>query len=90
MTTPIVQTACLHNGSVVTLHRDGSIRQMVGPVTAGEWQRVDTTGVDGRLVQLAPRYDGRLVALADTGELFEQYRDYGHERWRKIAAPAED
>jgi hypothetical protein len=89
----VVQIAADPSGHLIALRRDGSIARQVRvdglsgtyPV---RWEPVPLGGIDGRIVQIAVRFDGTLAAVTGAGAVFEQFREYGDPsgayRWRRV------
>ena len=84
-------------GSMVALRRDGTIAEHVmrsgalsGSYGDRVWRDVDLTGIEPagvRVVQISERYDGALVALTSTGQMYVQTPrpgEMGKYTWQKI------
>jgi hypothetical protein len=94
---PIRSVVCDLQGHLIALYVDGTAYQQ-RPSEADsrrkEWQPVDMTGIDGRVVEVIPRHSGNpgplVVRLAD-GRLFEQFAEFrdrfGVFRWRPLELP---
>ena len=84
-------------GSIVALRRDGSIVEHVmrpgalsGSYGDRVWREVDLTGIEPegvKITQVAERYDGALIVLTSTGQMYVQTPkpgEMGKYDWSKI------
>lgn len=98
MSGPVIQVATRPTGALVALHRDGSVSEQrtkpnaISGDFSRDWYPVDTTGVEGRIVQVIARpMQPALVAVTADGALWEQYQHptdrQGVYRFRRLDQP---